>query len=488
MKRMRTKLIIVAAAVFFIAGAGVNGQQEQGSHATATFQVQVAGAGTKFEIHQDQVTVVAEVLPNSGDKPGSLQTKQWTLTDCIGYALEQNIQVRKAGVSVSVGEINLQQAKDNRWPSLNASLGENLGWQQETGSGDETSWTGSSRTTASLSSGLTLFDGFQLRNQVRQAGLVYRSLQYSSDQTRESVSLSIMSAYLQVLYAEEQIINSRNQAEATREELSLAGERLSLGAIANSDFLQVKTQLASEEATLATALNNLEMARLNLMQLMEYPVDTTFEIARPDIDAIISTAPVTDAAIVYEEALQVKPQVKIAALNRESAALDLEIARGGFLPSVSVNAGMSTGFTQVAEMGSQLKNGFTPSVGISASIPIFRNNQNKSAVSRAHYGITTAELDELNTRNQLRKEVEQAVLDAGSSLISYQAAVNRYEASLESYNVSEEKFKLGAMNSVDFLIQKTNLTAAESNLLQAKYELVYSHKIIDFYRGVALSF
>ncbi|HRW27908.1 MAG TPA: TolC family protein [Bacteroidales bacterium] len=416
------------------------------------------------------------------------QPEQWTLTDCIGYALEQNIQVRKADVSVSLGELNLQQAKDNMLPSLSASLGENLGLQRMTASTGEVSWDGSSRTSASLSSGLTLFNGFQLRNRVRLAALDQRSLQYSADQTRESVSLSIMSGYLQVLYAEEQVANSRNQAEATREELALAGERMSLGAISNSDYLQVKTQLASEEATLATAENNLKMARLNLMQLMEYPVDESFETARPDIDAVISSIPIADASAVYEEALRVKPQVQIATLNRESAALDLEIARGGFFPSVSVNAGMSTGFTQAAEMGSQLKNGFSPSLGLTASIPIFRNNQNRVAVSRAQYGITIAELDELNTRNQLRKEVEQAVLDTESARLSYLAALNRYEASLETYSVSEEKFKLGAMNSVDFLIQKTNLTAAESNLLQAKYEMVYSHKIIDFYRGVPLSF
>ena len=416
------------------------------------------------------------------------QTKQWSLTDCIGYALEQNIQVRKAGVSVSLGELNLQQAKDNMLPSLSGSMGENLGWRLDAGGTDESSWVGSSRTTASLSSGLTLFNGFQLRNRVRLAGLDYRSTQYSADQTRESVSLNIMSAYLQVLYSQEQVTNARNQADATREELALAAERLKLGAIANTDYLQVKTQLASEESSLASAVNNLKMAKLNLMQLMEYPVEESFEIMRPDINAIISIAPAADAVSVYQEALEVKPQVKIAAINRESASIDLEIARGGFFPSLSLSAGMSTGFTEAAEMGSQLKNGFSPSLGLSASIPIFRNNQNKTSVSRAKYGITTAELDELNTRNQLRKEVEQAVLDAESALISYQAALNRYDSSVESYNVSEEKFKLGAMNSVDFLIQKTNLTAAESNLLQAKYELVYSHKIIDFYRGVELTF
>jgi len=416
------------------------------------------------------------------------QDKQWTLSECIEYALKENIQVRKAGISASVGEINLQQAKDNRWPSLSASVSENLGWQQETDTYGATSFEGSARTSASVSSGVTLFSGFQTQNEIRQAGLNFESLQYSTKETMENVSLSIMSAYLQVLYAGEQVTNSRNQADATREELGLAKERLNLGAIANSDYLQVKTQLASEELTLANAINNLKMARVTLMQLMEYPLDDSFEIAHPDMDVLISAIPSADALAVFEEALLVKPQIKNAELNRESAGIDLELAKGGFYPALSLNAGLNTEFTQAAEMGTQLKSGFSPSIGLSVSIPIFRNNQNKSAVSRARYGITTAELDELNTRNQLRKEVEQAVLDAQSAMISYDAAVNQHAASLESYNVAEEKFKLGAMNSIDFLIQKTNLNSAESNVLQAKYELVYSNKIIDFYKGIQLSF
>ncbi len=416
------------------------------------------------------------------------QDKQWTLSECIEYALKENIQVRKAGVATSVGEINLQQAKDNRWPSFSASVSENLGWQQETDTYGATSFEGSARTSASVSSGVTLFSGFQAQNEIMQADLNYKGLQYSTRETMENVSLDIMTAYLQVLYAGEQVTNSRNQAEATREELGLARERLNLGAIANSDYLQVKTQLASEELTLANAINNLKMTRVTLMQLMEYPVDDTFEIAHPDMDVIISSIPSDNALAVFEEALLVKPQIKNAELNRESAGIDLELAKGGFYPSVTMNAGLSTGFTQAADMGSQLKSGFSPSIGLSVSIPIFRNNQTRSAVSRARYGITSAELDELNTRNQLRKEVEQAVLDAQSAMISYDAAVNQHAASLESYNVAEEKFKLGAMNSIDFLIQKTNLNSAESNLLQAKYELVYSNKVIEFYKGIQLSF
>ena len=441
MKRMRTKRIFTAGVIFLLAMSSLNAQK-----------------------------------------------KEWTLTECIDYALNENIQVRKAGVSENVGEISLQQAMDNRWPSLSASAGENFGWRSRTDTSGVSTFKGSGSTSFSVSSGVTLFNGFQTQNNIRKAELSYKELQYSTEQTKESISLNVMNAYLQVLYSEEQVVNSRNQADATREELGLAAERQKLGAISNSDYLQVKTQLASDELTLANAINNLEMNKVTLMQLMELPIDSEFSISRPDIDAIISTTPVPDASSVYETALQVKPQVKSAEISRESSAIDLEIAKGGFYPTISANAGLSTNFIEAATMGSQLKDNFSPSVGLSASIPIFRNNQNKSSVARAKASITTAELDELNTRNQLRKEIEQACLDARSAVISYEAAVNQHDASLESYNVAEEKYKLGSMNSVDFLIQKANMNSSQSKLLQAKYELVYCYKIIDFYKGTPLSF
>ncbi len=416
------------------------------------------------------------------------QQKEWTLTECINYALNENIQVRKAGISENIGEISLRQAQDQRWPSLSASAGENFGWRSIPDSSGGSTFKGSGSTSLSLSSGVTLFNGFQTQNNIKKAELSYKELQYSTEQTKESISLNVMNAYLQVLYAEEQVVNSRNQADATREELGLAAERQKLGAISNSDYLQVKTQLASDELTLANAVNNLEMSKVTLMQLMELPVGSAFSISRPDIDAIISTTPVPDALSVYETALQVKPQVKSAEIGRESSAIDLEIAKGGYFPTISANAGLSTSFIEVASMGAQLKDKFSPSVGLSASIPIFRNNQTRTSVERAKASITTAELDELNTRNQLRKEIEQACLDARSAVISYEAAVNQHEASRESYNVAEEKYRLGSMNSIDFLIQKASMISSQSKLLQAKYEVVYCYKIIDFYKGTQLSF
>jgi len=423
--------------------------------------------------------------------PLRAQEKIWTLSECIDYALNENIQVRRAGVSTAIGEINLQQARDNRWPDLSASVRESFGWQKETDEASgTTTFNGSNSTSLSLSSGVTLFSGFQAQNDIKKAGISYESLQYSTAETKEAVSVNIMNAYLQVLYAEEQVTNSTNQADATRKGLELASERLQLGAIANSDYLQVKTQLAGEELTLANAVSTLEMAKVTLMQLMELAVDEPFAVARPDIESIISTVVAADPAEVYETALRVKPAVKNASLARESAAVDLDIARGAYWPTLSLSAGLSTNYMSAADAvttGSQLTGNLSPTAGLTASIPIFRNNQTKSSVAKAKAYITTAELDETDTRNQLRKEIEQACLDVRSAAVSYEAALRQREAALESYNVAEEKYRLGAMNSVDFLLQKTTLTMAESSLLQSKYQMVYSSRIIDFYRGLPLT-
>jgi len=411
------------------------------------------------------------------------QEKVWTLTDCINYALQENISVRKADVNTNIGQINLEQAKYNRLPNLSSSIGQNYSWQHSN------SDTANTSTSLSLNSGITLFNGFELRNNIKKAEINYEALKYDSEQTKESVSLSLLSAYLEVLFAQENITTCENQVNATAQELDLAGERLRLGAIATSDFLQVKAQLASEKQTLAGAINNLAISKVTLMQLMELPITDSFTITNPNLDSLINIVIAPAAADVYQIALGVKPEVKSAFLATEESQVNLALAKGGYYPSISMNAGISTGlsgYDKIIVTG-PLTDRLSTSVGITASIPIFSKWANKSSVSTAKANIAIAQLNEINVKNQLRKSIEQACLDASSAYIEYDAAVLSYESADESYKVAAEKYKQGLMNSVDFLMVKNTMISAESNLLQAKYQLIFSNKIIDFYRGVPLS-
>jgi outer membrane protein len=419
------------------------------------------------------------------------QVKTWSVDECIQYALEKNIQVQKAGVTRDMSEINLRYARSAWLPSLSGSARENLSWaNQSSGVSGSTVYKGSNGTNVSLSSGMTVFNGNKLKNEVKRAEIDLEADQYNADVIKENVSLSVLDGYLQVLYSEEQVKNTNNQISSTAEQLKLAEERMKLGVIANSDYLQVKSQLATEKQSLAAAQSQLSINRITLMQLMELPETRDFFIEHPNLDSIVNEKRIPDPVEIYQTALGFKPEVKNAELNKKSSQLAVDIARAGYFPDISISAGLSSLYSssKSSDYFGQFKDNLSPAVGLSASIPIFLNRQVRTSVALAKKSTTSAELDEMNVRNQLRKSIEQACQDVSSSQTEYEASSEAYKAVKESFDVAAEKYFQGLMNSVDFLIQKTSYISAESNLLQSKYRLIFSYKVLDFYSGQPLTF
>jgi len=435
-----------------------------------------------------RILIILLLIPViSAQEAMAQKDKPWTLQECIEYALKQNIQVRQSDLNVRNQVVNEKLALAQRFPAVNASVSQNFAWSKKENSSDF-----SSLNTAnySLNAGVALFSGFRVTNSIRQATISRQAGEYDAETQRESVSLSVMDAYLQVLFANEQVRNAGNQVEATQTQLQLAEERLTLRSIALSDYLQVKSQLASEKQNLASALTQLTLARVNLMQLMEIPVNDSFNIVYPEVDSLINAANYPDADSVFRLALSIKPQIQAAKLRKESAALEVSIARGSLFPSLSLNAGVGTGYSSALtglNYSKQLDQKISPSLGLSLSIPIYQKREVKSRIESAQIGVESATLDELNTMNQLRKNIEQACADVTSARNEYEAGIEGYNAAMESYRVAEEKFNQGIINSVDFLMQKTNLILAESKLLQAKYNLLFSQKVLDFYMGKSLA-
>jgi len=419
---------------------------------------------------------------------GLAQNKTWSLDECINHALENNIQVKQANLSAARSEVQASQSRDNRLPSVSASVRQNLGWSKSLDSQTNSygNLSGSNSTNYSVSSNVTLFNGFRLQNAVKQSEINVEADRLYAETVKESVELNVMNAFLQVIYAEEQVMNAEKQIESTTEQLALAQARFNLNAISRSDLLQIESQLASEKLTLVNAQKQLTMSKVNLQQLMELPVSETFTVVSPNMDALLQPDVSLSAAEIYETALALKPQIGEAKLNIQSAEFDTKIAQAAALPSLSMDAGIGTGYSSLNSnfnYANQLNNSVSPSVGLTLSIPIFQKNQVKNNVALAKIGVDNATLSELNTRNQLRKEIEQAYTDAVSAQTQYKASIEQLNATSESYKVAEEKFKLGALNSVDFLFEKTKLISAESQLLQSKFNLVFSNKIIDFYIG-----
>lgn len=416
------------------------------------------------------------------------QDSVWTLQKCIDHAFSQNIQIRKSEISNQRFGLYAEQAKAQRLPSVNASLNQNFNWSKSSATGTS-GYSGTNGSNYSVNTGVTIYNASRISNQIKQADLEIEGGRYSLETTKESISLSILNAYLQVLYAEEQVKNSQKQIESTDGELNLAGERLALQSISVSDYAQVKSQLASEKLTLANSGSQLSIAKINLMQLMELPVNENFNIAHPDMQESLNQSRIPDVISVYETALALKPQIKNAAVNKQIAGLDEKIAKASYFPVLSASAGLSSGYSSKGTDAyfNQLNNGLSPAAGFSLSIPIFQKKQVKTSVGVAKLGYQDAELSETDTKNQLRKSIEQACLDVTSAQIEYEASIEKFKATRESSALSDEKFKQGIINSVDYLVTKTNLIVAESQLLQSKYNLIFSYKILDFYMGIPLS-
>ena len=341
-----------------------------------------------------------------------------------------------------------------------------------------------------MSSSVTLYNGGRLTYNIQQAGLNYQAGKYDADAMRQTISLNIMDAYLQVLYSEEQVKNSQSQVETSTSQLALAAERLALQSIAQSDYLTVKSQLASEKQTLATNESQLAINRVTLMQLMELPVIDSFKISHPNLDALIKQSPGINSDSIYQAALGFRPEVQGSKLHVQASELNVKIARAGYLPSLSLSAGLGTGYANTytgLSFSDQFSNRVSPSIGLSLSIPIYQRRQLKTDVDLAKIAVENSQLDDLNTKIQLRKEIEQACVNVSSAIKQYEAGLEGYKAAQESYAVAEEKFNQGIINSVDFLVQKTLLITAQSSLLQSKYNLIFSYKTLDFYKGVPLS-
>jgi len=423
---------------------------------------------------------------------GKAQGKTWSLEECINYALNKNISIQKTVLTNDRNQLTADQAQANRLPSLNASASENFNWYKgfDSSTGSYGSSKGSNSTNLSLNSSVSLFNGEKLANKIKQAELDLQSGRFYSESVKESVGLNILNAYLQVLYAIESVSNAEKQIVSTTEQLNLAKERMDLGVISVSDYLQIKSELATEKSTLASAQSTLSMSKITLMQLMELPVDPNFEITSPNFDNLLVDSAQPNAQDIYNQALGIKPQIKNAELSKESAKLGVEIAKADALPSLSMNAGLSTGYSSLttnSDYTGQLKDKVNPSIGFSLSIPIFQKKQIKTNIASANISVTDAELTEISTKNDLRKSIEQACADVASAKSQYVASQEQNQSSKESYDVTTEKYNQGLINSVDYLIQKTNLITSESKLLQSKFNLIFSFKVVDFYKGIPLA-
>jgi outer membrane protein len=433
-------------------------------------------------------SIFALLLVGLAIKESPAQDNLFSLEECISYALENSTTMGRAGNQVESQSSYLEQAKAERGPNLMMSGSESLSSRNSylaTNPGDGWERENSSYLDLGLSSSLSLYNGAKLKNAVQQGRTNLLAAESDIQTQEELISLEVLSAYIYVLYYKEQVKNSESQMKVTEKQLEQATARREAGILSPSDFLNMKSQYASDRANLIASQSDLRIGLVSLMQLMNMPASSAFDIVDPDIESLLIQETETDASVVYNVALGLQPGLKTAELDLESADLDIKLAKADALPVLSLTGGFNTySSTQSGiSLGEQISRQINPSLGLALSIPIYQRKKVKNNVMQAEIQYENYQYKLVDIKNDLRKAIEQACTDALTTQSLFDSNSEQLEAEQESYRLAEEMFAQGLVNSVDYLTSKNNLTAAENKLSQSKYNMVLQNRIVNYYLG-----
>ncbi|MDO4215508.1 MAG: TolC family protein [Bacteroidales bacterium] len=422
---------------------------------------------------------------------GTAQAQQaWSLRQCITYALEHNISIKQQENTVESNRISLNTSKNSRLPGLQASASQSMNF----GRGLTADNTYANRNTMStgfdLGTSVSLYTGGQMTHDIRQKEINLQAALVDLNRAKDDISMQIASTYLEVLYQKDMLAVAKNQLELAKLQESRLQSLLQTGKIAETEVVEAHATVASDELQVTQAENQVQLALLNLSQLLELQTPEGLDVETPVIaqaqDVIL---PLPD--VIYAEANGIKPQVQAQVLRLKSAEESIEIAKAGKLPRVSLSGGLGTNYYHTSgfpsnKFSSQLKDNLSKYIGLSVSVPIFNKYATRNQIKTAKLQYQTQQLQLEETRKGLYKEIQQAyynALAAQKQCVSSEAAE---KASQSAFELVSKKYENGKATNTEFQESKTRLLKAEADYLQAKYTFLFRTKILEFYRGVAL--
>lgn len=421
------------------------------------------------------------------------QDKKWTLQECVNYALDNNISVKKSELTIKLRNEDVISRKGDFYPRISASASQNLnfGSAQDRVTFQRVNATSHS-TSLGVNAGITVFNGFRIMNQHEQAKIGLEASKYDLDKLKDDISLMVVNSYLNVLFNKENLKIAQSQIEVSQKQVDQVSKLVEAGVQPKSNLLEVEANLANDEQKVVTAQNSLDLAFLNLTQTLQLDY-VGFEIEDIVVGDPSALLMYNEALPIYNIALSNRSEIKSAELNVESAAKGIDIAKSGFLPSLSLNYnfGSAASFLEIPLATNkaffyQLDDNKSNSFSLSLNIPIFSGFQVKSNVNSAKINYEISQFNLEDSKIQLREIIERAYMDAKAALKTFAAAKKNVTAQEESFKNSQESYNLGVMTSFDFEQVKNRLLNAQSSLINAKYDFVFRTKVLDFYAGKSL--
>ena len=428
--------------------------------------------------------------------PASAQSKQWSLRECCDYAVAHNVGIKQQENQCRQREIELSTSRNSRLPDLSASVGQNFSFGRGLTAENTYTNTNTSSTSLQLGASMPLFTGFQIPNQIKLNQLNLEAATADLEKAKNDIRMQVAQAYVQILYNMEIADVAQRQITIDSAQVARLQAFVANGKASEAELSQQKATLANSRLTATQAENNTRMSVLTLTQLLELATPDGFTIVRPSLSVddgspVFTTPPSPD--VIYAEALGIKPEILSQQLRLQGTERSIKIARAGYYPTLSLNGGLGTNYyttsgIQAASLSSQLKNNFSQYIGLSLNVPLFNRFQTRNNIRTAKISQETQQLLLDNSKKTLYKEIQQVYLNALNAQSKERSSAEAVHSSKDAFQLMQAKYENGKATITEFNESKNNYLKAESNLVQARYENLYQHALLEFYRGKDLNF
>ena len=419
------------------------------------------------------------------------------LGTCVAIAIENNLTLKRSELNQLITEANLLESQGRRLPSLTAGASSGYRWGRSINPVTnlfETRRIGNINLFGNT--GAPIFQGLRINNSIGQAKSDLKAGEFNLEATRNDITLNVINLFIDVVFNREQVKIAENQFNTTTEQLGRTQQLVDVGSLPYSDLLDLQSQNATNQLNVINAKNGLRQAKLALAQALQITFTESFEVIEPEYEVSKEALTSGTPAEIFEISVSLMPQIKAAEATMKSAEYGVKIAKGGFLPTL--DAGVSAfsnyvdqafvfGSSEIIPFRTQVENNFSQSGTLNLSIPLFTRFGNKSNLQRARVQQQLAEVSMTEAKNRLRQDIETAYNSALSSELSYQASLVRVKSLEETFRIAQQRFNLGAINSVDFQVAQNNLFNAQADLLNAKYSYIFRIKVLDLYLGNSIN-
>ena len=417
-----------------------------------------------------------------------MQAEEWSLRKCVDYAVEHNISIKQRENVKRQQQLQLSNAKNSRLPNLDGSVSQNFSFGRGLTSDNTYTNKSTSSTSFSLGTSVPLFTGLRIPNMIKLNQLNLEASTADLEKAKNDISVQVAQAYVQILYSMEIADVARRQVSIDSMQVVRLQAMIDNGKASEAELAQQKATLAQGRLTATQAQNQYEQAVLTLTQLLELPSADKFTVERPKVGNIDSNNEKYSVEAIYAEALGVKPEVRAEELRLKGSEYNINIARSGWYPQLSLSAGLGTNYYKTSgfkgeSFSDQMKNNFSQYIGLNLSVPIFNRFQTRNSVRSAKIERENQQLQLDNVKKNLYKEIQQTWLAALAAQAKYNSSGEAAGSSEAAYRLMLAKYENGKANITEFNEAKNNMMKAQSDLVQAKYEYVFQKTLVEFYKG-----